>query len=104
MNKRTIVAIVGRDASVRDFHVAHTDKMVIVIVTDNIAKESRLHTNESCFYFGASEQFAARETIRNSSGEYVRGDVHHKPKVTLEATNAARRNLSALPQNASALN
>ena len=77
MNKRTIVALVGRDARVRDFHVAHTDKMVIMLVTDNIAKESRLHANESCSYFGASEHFAAHETIRNSSGEYVRGDVHH---------------------------
>jgi hypothetical protein len=78
MNKRIIVALVGRDTSVRDFHMAHTDKVVIVIVTDNIAKESRLDANESCFYFGASEHFAAHETIRNSSGEYVRGDMHHK--------------------------
>ena len=77
MNKRTIVALVGRDARVRDFHVSHTDKMVIMLVTDNIAKESRLHANESCFYFSACEHFAAHETIRNSSGEYVRGDVHH---------------------------
>jgi hypothetical protein len=74
-NKRTVVVLVGRDGSVPDVHVAHTDKVMVMIVTDNIAKESRLHANESCLYFGAS---ATHETIRNSSGEYVRGDAHHR--------------------------
>ena len=49
---------------------------MIKIVPDNIAKESRLHTDESCLYFGTSELLVTHETIRNFSGEYVRGDVH----------------------------
>lgn len=77
MNERTIVALVGHDGSGRDFHMAHTDKVMIMVVTDNIAKESRLHANERCFYFGAGEHFAAHMMVRSPSGEYVRGNVHH---------------------------
>jgi hypothetical protein len=46
------------------------------IVTDNVARESRLHTDESRLYFGASEHFASHETVKHSAKEYVRGDVH----------------------------
>ena len=37
------------------------------IVMDNIAKESRLHTDESRLYFGADEQFASHETVKHSA-------------------------------------
>jgi hypothetical protein len=77
VNERIIVALVGHDGSGCGFHIAHTDKVMIMIVTDNIAKESRLHANERCFYFGAGEHFAAHMMIRGPSGEYVRGNVHH---------------------------
>jgi hypothetical protein len=46
------------------------------IVRDNIAHESRLHTDESRLYFGAEEMFAAHETVNHSAKEYARGDVH----------------------------
>ena len=49
---------------------------MIKIVPDDIAKKSRLNTEESCLYFGPSEHFVGHETIRNFSGEYVRADVH----------------------------
>jgi hypothetical protein len=74
---RAIVALVERAGNVRTFHVAHADKITVSkIVTNNIAKESRVHTDESRLYFGASEHFSAHETVHHSSGEYVRGDVH----------------------------
>jgi hypothetical protein len=50
--------------------------MVSKFVTDNIAKESRLHADETRLYFGASKHSTAHKTNRNSSGEYVRGDLH----------------------------
>lgn len=74
---RPIVALVERGGNVRTFHVAHADKHTVgKIVADNIARESRLHTDESRLYPEIGKTFAAHETVHHSSGEYVRGDVH----------------------------
>jgi transposase-like protein len=76
-DKRPIVALVERGGNVRTFHVAVADKVTVTkIVTENIAKESRLHTDESRLYTGSEELFASHETVKHSAGEYVRGDVH----------------------------
>lgn len=76
-NKRRIVALVERGGNVRTFHVAVADKVnVTKVVRENIAKESRLHTDESRLYTGSEEHFASHETVKHSAGEYVRGDVH----------------------------
>ena len=76
-NKRPIVALVERGGSVRTFHVAVADKAAInKIIGENIARETRLHTDESRLYNDAHTMFATHETVRHSSGEYVRGDVH----------------------------
>lgn len=74
---RPIIALVERGGNVRTFHVAHADKVTVgKIVTDNIARESRLHTDESRLYPEVGKQFAAHETVHHSSGEYVRDDIH----------------------------
>jgi len=76
-NNRPIVALVERGGSVHTFHVAHADKVTVAgIVTTNIAKESRLHTDESRLYGGMDEHFASHEHVKHTRGEYVRGDVH----------------------------
>jgi transposase-like protein len=75
--KRAIVALVERKGSVRSFHVAHADKETVTkIIRENVARESRLHTDESRIYGGVASEVAEHETIRHASGEYVRGDVH----------------------------
>jgi transposase-like protein len=72
-NKRPIVALVERGGNVRTFHVPVADqKTVEKIVTENIARESRLHTDESKLYFNAADTFTAHETVHHTSGEYVR--------------------------------
>jgi transposase-like protein len=75
-NKRAIIALVERGGEVRSFHVpgANLDE-VIGIVRGNIAKETRLHTDESPLYKRVGEEFAAHETVKHSAYEYVRGDV-----------------------------
>jgi transposase-like protein len=74
---RPVVALVERAGKVRTFHVAHADKVTVSkIVSENIAKEARLHTDESLLYRTVGKEFAAHETVHHSSGEYVRGDVH----------------------------
>ena len=74
---RPIVALVERGGNIRTWHVAHADKATVGrIVLDNIARESRLHTDESRLYTQIGTLFGAHETVHHSSGEYVRDDVH----------------------------
>jgi ISXO2-like transposase domain len=74
---RAIVALVERGGNLRSFHVAHADKdTVSKIVNENIAKESRLHTDESSLYRNVGQRFASHETVKHSVGEYARGDIH----------------------------
>ena len=61
----------------RSFHVENADKGTVArIVTENISRESRLHTDESRLYHGADKNFASHETVTHSAKEYARGDVH----------------------------
>ncbi len=75
-NKRAVVALVERGGTVRSFHVARADKKTVTkIVTDNVSREARLHTDESLLYGAAKEHVSSHEKIRHSRNEYVRGDV-----------------------------
>jgi transposase-like protein len=75
--KRMVIALVERGGNVRSFHPARADgETVNAIVRQNIARETRLHTDESRLYIGVGREFAAHETTTHSHGEYVRGDVH----------------------------
>jgi transposase-like protein len=75
-NSRPIIALVERGGPVRSFHVPVADADAVVgIVTKNIAKESRLHTDESKLYTFVGSQMAAHETVKHTANEYVRGDV-----------------------------
>jgi transposase-like protein len=74
--KRAIVSLVERGGSVRSFHVPGAyAEAVVHIVRDNIAKETRLHTDESKLYTRVGREFAAHETVNHSEKEYGRGDV-----------------------------
>jgi transposase-like protein len=76
-NKRPVVALVERGGNVRTFHVAVADKATVTkIVRENVAKESRLHTDESRLYTGSEAFFTSHETVNHTAKEYVRGDVH----------------------------
>lgn len=76
-DKRPIIALVERGGNIRTFHVPSADKATVQkIVTDNVARESRLHTDESRLYHGSDAHFASHETVKHSRKEYVRGDVH----------------------------
>jgi hypothetical protein len=74
--KRAVVALVERGGKVRAFHPAVADgETVAKIVRDNIARETRLHTDESRLYTRVGKEFAAHETVTHTADEYVRGDV-----------------------------
>jgi transposase-like protein len=75
--KRAIVTLVERGGNVRSFHVPRADKVTVQrIVMENIARESRFHTDESVLYVGMDKVFASHETVKHSDKEYARGDVH----------------------------
>jgi transposase-like protein len=76
-DKRAVLSLVERGGKVRSFHVENADKATVAnIVTANIARESRLHTDESRLYHGADQHFASHETVKHTAKEYARGDVH----------------------------
>ena len=75
-NKRAIVSLVERGGNVRTFHVPVADKETVTkIVNENIARESRLHTDESRLYFGSDDTFAAHKTVKHTAKEYARRDI-----------------------------
>jgi transposase-like protein len=77
LNRRPVIGLVERGGDVRTFHVALADKnTVTAIARKNIARESRLHTDESKLYVGSDVHFAAHHAVKHSAYEYVRGDVH----------------------------
>jgi hypothetical protein len=72
-NKRPIVALVERGGNVRSFHVPVASKEYVAkIVSENIAHESRLHTDESNLYPAIGRTFEAHKTVKHSIEEYVR--------------------------------
>jgi transposase-like protein len=78
-NKRPVIALVERGGKARSFHVhAATFDTVEKIVSQNINKESRLHTDESRLYSVSKvpTMVAEHESVKHSADEYVRGDVY----------------------------
>lgn len=76
--KRSIVALVERGGEVRSFHVERADKATVSrIVSENIAKETRLNTDESQLYTGSDAKFVSHDTVKHSAGEYVRYEFDH---------------------------
>lgn len=75
-SKRSVVALVQRGGKVRSFHVDRADKVTVTaIMAENIAKETRLHTDESRLYGDATKLGIDHESVIHSGAEYVRGDV-----------------------------
>jgi transposase-like protein len=75
--KRAVVTLVERGGKVRSFHVPRADQATVAkIVSDNVSRESRLHTDESRLYPKVGVEFAAHETVNHSRKEYARGDVN----------------------------
>jgi transposase-like protein len=73
---RAVVALVERGGNARTFHVASADQNTVSkIMRENVAKETRIHTDESPIYNIVPWQFPVHETIKHKDYEYVRGDV-----------------------------
>lgn len=78
-NKNAVIALVERGGAVRSFHVPRADrKTVEKIVSENVDRESRLHTDESHLYAKSKvpSMVAKHETVKHSEEEYARGNIH----------------------------
>jgi transposase-like protein len=74
---RAVVSLVERGGSVRSFHVAQADQNTVdAIMRANIARETKINTDESNLYKLAPWTFASHEAVKHRAKEYVRGDVH----------------------------
>ena len=74
--KRAVISLVERGGKVRSFSVpGASSETVANILRENVAPESRLHTDESKLYRKVGREFAAHETVNHSKEEYARGDV-----------------------------
>lgn len=75
--KRAVLGLIERGGRVRTFHVMQATKFnVAELVSQNVAKESMLYTDESRLYTAVGTTFAAHETVKHSAGEYARNGIH----------------------------
>ena len=76
-HKMAILSLVERDGSVRSFPIKTAKaKEIGPIVRGNIARESELMTDDAKQYNPIGKKFASHESVKHSTGEYVRGDAH----------------------------
>jgi transposase-like protein len=75
-HKRAIVSLVERGGKARSFYTVRAKADVVSkVVRENVAKESRLHTDESTLYTKVGAEFKAHEAVDHGRKEFVRGDV-----------------------------
>ncbi len=95
-NKRAIVTLVERGGKVRSFHVPRADKATVKkIVADNIAHESRLHTDQSRLYAEVGGLFGEHETVNHGTTAYARGLQWQDRRVEIERKAGDILNLAA---------
>jgi hypothetical protein len=76
-HKHAVLSLVERGGKVRSFHVDGTKAAdVVPIMKANIARETRIMTDEAGQYAHVKKDFADHEFVRHGAGEYVRGDAH----------------------------
>jgi transposase-like protein len=87
-NKRPIIALVERGGRVRTFHVPVADQATVEkIVRENMARETRLLTDERRLYHNAADHFEAHKTVKHSAKEYARRDLYMIDDVTFGSEN-----------------
>lgn len=74
-HKHAVVTLVERSGKARSFHVGNNKASTIMpLVRANIAKESKLATDEAGQYVQAHKHFADHLTVDHSKEEWIRGE------------------------------
>jgi transposase-like protein len=70
-HKNAVLTLVERGGAARSFHVEHVAKEAIVpIVQENIARESKVMTDEAAMYSKLGDHFAKHGAVDHHRGEY----------------------------------
>jgi transposase-like protein len=72
-HKNMVLTLVERGGSARSFHMdgkAISD--VMPIIRENIARESRINTDEAKYYYDVPKEYAGHDTVNHSIEEYAR--------------------------------
>ena len=76
-HKQAALSLVERGGDVRSFVIDKADTANIKPIVDaNLAKESRLMTDQASYYIGIGKEFAGHESVDHSKEEWKRGDAH----------------------------
>jgi transposase-like protein len=76
-HKQAALSLVERGGEIRSFVIDKADSANIKPIIDaNLAKESRLMTDQASYYIKLGGEFAGHESVDHSKEEWVRGDAH----------------------------
>jgi transposase-like protein len=76
-HKNIVLTLVERGGGARSFHIdSFAIAQVVPIVRTNIRRESRFMTDEANQYKALGKEFSEHGSVRHSTFEYVRGDIH----------------------------
>ena len=76
-HKMKVLSLVERGGNVRSMQVESVSRPTVeAIVMKNVARESRLMTDEAPYYPAIGTQFAGHESVNHSADEWARGAAH----------------------------
>jgi len=76
-HKHKVLTLVSREGEARSFHVDQVNaKTLVPILKANIARETKIVTDEAGQYHYLKRDFAEHHVVRHNKGEYGRGPIH----------------------------
>lgn len=82
-DKNMVLTLVERGGSARSFHMdGMAIRDIMPILRENIARESRVNTDESKSYYDVGKAFAGHDTVNHSRDEYARRTADPSYKIT----------------------
>jgi transposase-like protein len=79
-HKNVVLTLVERGGSARSFHIdGQAISDVMPIIRENVARETRMNTDEAKHYYGLGKEYAGHDTVNHRYEEYVRytGDAEY---------------------------
>jgi hypothetical protein len=72
-HKNMVLTLVERGGSARRFHIdGKAIRDVMPIIRENVARESRMNTDEAKHYYDLGKEYAGHDTVSHRYEEYVR--------------------------------
>lgn len=75
-----VLTLVQRGGGARSFHIdGRAISDVMPIIRENVARESRINTDEAKYYYDVKREYVAHDTVNHSAEEYARytSDPHY---------------------------